>query len=101
MGTGGVAGAALRPAKWTGMEELGHCSVCTRTPLVGEGVTIVRRGEAESVVCDLCAAKPRAAVLGEPIRRDRVRSASGIANVARIYPEPVPQGLPARPAPVA
>lgn len=65
------------------MESL-TCSVCARTPLVGESVTIVCRDELDSSVCDLCAEKPRAAILGEPIRRERMRSAVGAARVTRL-----------------
>jgi hypothetical protein len=63
------------------MDEFDHCSVCARTPLVGEGITVLRRGESEAMVCDLCLAKPRAAALGERIRRDRVRTAAGAETV--------------------
>jgi hypothetical protein len=65
------------------MDEFDHCSVCARTPLVGEGITVLRRGTREATVCDLCLAKPRAAALGEQIRRDRVKSAAG-ADTVRI-----------------
>ncbi|MFN8159932.1 MAG: hypothetical protein U0R52_02650 [Solirubrobacterales bacterium] len=80
--------------KSVGMEEASRCSVCTRTPLVGETVTIVHDGSRESAVCDLCASKPRAASLGEPARRERVRSATGAANVRRIFPSPPSPALP-------
>jgi len=66
-----------------------HCAVCARTPLIGEGLTVVGRGQREDLVCDLCLAKPRAAALGEQLRRCRVKSAAGAANVKRIYPRPV------------
>ena len=65
------------------MDEFDTCSVCARTPLVGEGITVLRRGDREAMVCDLCLAKPRAAALGERIRRDRVRTAAG-ADTVRI-----------------
>ena len=71
------------------MEDFAHCSICTRTPLVGEGFTMVGSGRREQLVCDLCLAKPRAAALGEHLRRGRVKSAAGAANVQRIYPQPV------------
>ena len=72
------------------MEEFGRCAVCARTPLVGEGVIVHQgRGGEESSVCDLCLDKPRARSLGEPARRERVRSAAGEANVRRILPRPV------------
>ncbi len=71
------------------MEESEHCSVCSRTPLVGEGVTVRQMGRREAFVCDLCLGKPRAATLGDTVRRDRVRSAEGAANVARVFPTPV------------
>jgi hypothetical protein len=62
-------------------DEFVRCSVCSRTPLVGEGVTVLRRGRREAMVCDLCLAKPRAGALGEPVGRDRIRSAAGAATV--------------------
>ena len=71
------------------MEDFEHCSICARTPLVGEGFTVVGGGRREQLVCDLCLAKPRAAALGEQLRRGRVKSAAGAANVQRIYPQPV------------
>ena len=59
------------------MDEFEPCSVCARTPLVGEAVTVVgdRARDRESVVCDLCLERPRAANLGVPLRRERVRAA--------------------------
>jgi len=72
------------------MEDLEqHCAVCARMPLVGEGFTVVGGGRREELVCDLCLAKPRAAALGEQLRRGRVKRAAGAANVQRIYPRPV------------
>jgi hypothetical protein len=71
------------------MDELPCCEVCARTPLIGEGVTVVAGERGELIVCDLCLAKPRAAALGEQVRRDRVRSAAGAANVHRVFPRPV------------
>jgi hypothetical protein len=62
--------------------------------LVGEGVAVIPHRGGEAIVCDLCIAKPRAAALGEPVRRDRIRSAAGAANVQRVFPRPVvPQRL--------
>jgi hypothetical protein len=59
------------------VDEFEPCSVCARTPLVGEAVTVVgdRDRDRESVVCDLCLERPRAANLGVPLRRERVRAA--------------------------
>jgi hypothetical protein len=59
------------------VDEFEPCSVCARTPLVGEAVTVVgdRDRDRESVVCDLCMERPRAANLGVPLRRERVRAA--------------------------
>jgi hypothetical protein len=50
------------------------------------------KGQRESAVCDLCLERPRAAALGEPARRERVRSTAGAANVRR---HPVPAREPA------
>ena len=71
------------------MDELPHCEVCARTPLVGEGITVIANARGEVIVCDLCRAKPRAAALGDPIRRDRMRSTAGAANVHRVFPRPL------------
>jgi hypothetical protein len=71
------------------MEEFTRCSVCTRTPLVGEGITVMARGHRESIVCDLCRDRPRASTLGDPARRERVRTAAGALNVRRVWPSPV------------
>jgi hypothetical protein len=83
------------------MDEFERCAVCARMPLVGEGVTVYLGGSGEeSSVCDLCLEKPRVRAVGEPARRDRVRSAAGRANVQRIYPRPVgpqPDAAPATP----
>jgi hypothetical protein len=57
------------------VDEFERCSVCARTPLVGEAVTVVGDRDRESVVCDLCLERPRAANLGVPLRRERVRAA--------------------------
>ena len=78
------------PQKQKPMEDFEqHCAVCARTPLIGEEFTVVGGGGREDLVCDLCLAKPRAAALGERLRRSRVKSAAGAANVKRIYPQPV------------
>jgi hypothetical protein len=78
------------------MDQFTPCSICLRTPLVGEEVTIIRKGELESAVCDLCLERPRAA-LGEQLRRERVRSIEGAETVIRSWPTPAPGE---RPAPV-
>jgi hypothetical protein len=83
------------------MEEFTRCSVCDRTPLVGEGVTVRERGRREALVCDLCADNPRALALGEPVRRERIRSAAGAANVERVFPRPVVPVPEQPPAPVS
>jgi len=70
------------------MDEFTPCFVCDRLPLVGEPVDVMADGEREYLVCDNCAANPRATALGEVIRRDRIRSAEGAENVHRIYPHP-------------
>lgn len=83
------------------MEDFARCSVCARTPLVGETVTVKVLGRRESLVCDLCAENPRARALGEAARRERIRSAVGAATVERVYPRPVtpvPE-VPAAPVP--
>jgi hypothetical protein len=48
----------------------------------------MHKGQRESPVCDLCLERPRAAALGEPARRERVRSTAGAANVRRAWPMP-------------
>jgi hypothetical protein len=65
------------------MEEFTSCSVCSRTPLVGERITVLRCEGRELPVCDLCLQRPRAATLGEPARRERVRTIAGANNVRR------------------
>jgi hypothetical protein len=70
------------------MEEFTPCSICSRTPLVGEGVTVIDDGSRESPVCDLCLGRPRVRALGEPSRRERVRSSEGAATVTRAWPQP-------------
>jgi hypothetical protein len=79
------------------MDEFTPCSICLRTPLVGEEVTMMREGGRESTVCDLCLERPRARSLGEQLRRERVRSTEGAETVARSWPTPAHDG---RPAPV-
>ncbi len=70
------------------MDEFTRCGACSRTPLVGEEITVMRKGRRESAVCDLCLERPRAAALGEAIRRERVRSVAGAVNVRRVWPTP-------------
>jgi hypothetical protein len=79
----------------TPMEEFTRCTVCTRTPLVGEQTTVMSTGQRESPVCDLCLDRPRAETLGEAVRRERIRSTAGAANVRRAWPVPAPK--PAQP----
>jgi hypothetical protein len=79
------------------MDEFTPCSICLRTPLIGEEVTMMRKGERESAVCDLCIERPRAAALGEQLRRERVRSIEGAETVIRSWPTPARDR---RPAPV-
>jgi hypothetical protein len=50
-------------------------------------------GGRESAVCDLCLERPRVAALGEPLRRERVRSTEGATTVARVWPQPAAQPL--------
>jgi hypothetical protein len=70
------------------MDEFAACSVCARTPLIGERVAVMSRAEKAATVCDLCLLNPRAVSLGEQIRSERVRSAAGAANVRRAWPRP-------------
>ena len=77
------------------MDEFTPCTICLRTPLVGEEVTIMREGERESAVCDLCLQRPRVAALGEQQRRERVRSIAGAETVTRSWPTPARDGHPA------
>ncbi len=82
------------------MDEFSQCAICSRMPLVGEGVTVMQRGRREAIVCDPCIAKPRAAELGEPVRRERMKTVAGAETVQRIIPRPVPASRPLeRPAP--
>jgi hypothetical protein len=71
------------------MDEFSTCFVCGRHPLVGEETTVVTNGVRETPVCDLCLSNPRVAGLGEPARRERIRTAEGEATVRRLIPEPV------------
>ena len=77
------------------MDEFTPCTICLRTPLVGEEVTMMRKGERESAVCDLCLQRPRAVALGEQQRRERVRSIEGAETVIRGWPTPARDGHPA------
>ena len=78
------------------MDEFARCAVCLRTPLVGERVAVLGRGGRESAVCELCEECPRAAALGEALRRERVRSAAGAAAVRRLSPAAAPMAGAAR-----
>jgi hypothetical protein len=73
------------------MDEFTRCSVCTRTPLIGEQIAVIASGHRESAVCELCLERPRAGALGELVRRERIRSTAGAANVRRAWPVPTPQ----------
>jgi hypothetical protein len=73
------------------MDEFTRCSVCTRTPLIGEEIAVMTAGHRESPVCELCLGRPRADVLGELVRRERIQSSAGAASVRRIWPVPTPQ----------
>ena len=64
-----------RGGEGVSMDEFERCSVCARTPLVGEAVTVVGNRDREAMVCDLCLERPRAANLGVALRRERVRAA--------------------------
>jgi hypothetical protein len=81
------------------MDDFTRCAVCSRTLLIGERVTVVSGPQRESPVCELCLERPRAAELGEPQRRERIRSAAGTENVQRL--RPVPAEAPAPPEPAA
>jgi hypothetical protein len=70
------------------MEEFTPCSVCSRMPLVGEEVTVMRKGKTESLVCDPCLDRPRTAALGDAMRRERVKTAAGGSSVRRVWPQP-------------
>jgi hypothetical protein len=77
------------------MDEFTCCAVCSRTALIGEQVTVIVGEGRESPVCDLCLERPRASGLGEPLRRERIRSVAGGQSVQRIWP--VPAGAALRP----
>jgi hypothetical protein len=82
------------------VDEFTTCAACSRTPLVGERVTLMSDGSREAPVCELCSDRPRAAALGEPVRRERIRSAAGASNVRRLRQarevgRPTPAGVPA------
>ena len=76
------------------MDEFTRCSICLRTPLIGEQVTAMRRGEHESAVCDLCLERPRTTALGEQVGRERIRSVAGAATVVRSWPTPAREATP-------
>jgi hypothetical protein len=60
-----------------------QCSVCARTPLVGEWTTAHADGGGVVWLCELCESEPRrSARLGAPLRRARVRSTAA-SNVRR------------------
>jgi hypothetical protein len=80
-------GRPLAANRWV-MEEFTRCSVCCRTPLVGEEITLMRRGRREAAVCDLCLERPRTSALGDVMRRERVRTAAGASSVHRAWPAP-------------
>ena len=71
------------------MNEFTRCFICERHPLVGEEVTLHADGSRETPVCDLCQPNPRAAALGEPVGRERIRTLEGAATVRRLIPVPV------------
>ena len=71
------------------MNEFTNCFICGRHPLVGEEVTVFADGTRDTPVCDLCEPNPRAAALGEPAGRERIRSVEGAATVRRLIPVPV------------
>jgi hypothetical protein len=73
------------------MQEFTPCSVCGRTPVIGERVSVMSTGRRESPVCELCLERPRARALGNLVRTERVRSTAGAATVRR---EPVPAARP-------
>jgi hypothetical protein len=75
------------------MEEFTPCTACGRTPLVGEHVSVMASGRSEAAVCDLCLERPRALALGEALRRERIRSTAGAANVRREWPAPAVRPL--------
>ncbi len=70
------------------MDEFTCCAVCSRNPLIGEQVTVIAGEGRESPVCDLCLDRPRAFDLGDPLRRERIRSAAGAESVQRVWPVP-------------
>jgi hypothetical protein len=76
------------------MDEFTRCSVCTRTPLIGEEIAVMTAGLRESAVCELCLGRPRADVLASWRRRERIQHA-GAAGVRRIWPvRPAPRAEP-------
>lgn len=78
------------------MNEFTDCFICGRHPLVGEEVTLFADGNRETPVCDHCLPNPRAAGLGEPAGRERIRTVEGAATVRRLIPVPVAGRAPSR-----
>ena len=70
------------------MDEFEPCSICARTLLIGEGVTMLGDAARAASVCDLCLGRPRAAALGEPLRRERVHSRAGAETVSTVLLAP-------------
>lgn len=75
------------------MNEFTDCFICGRNPLVGEEVMVFADGGRETAVCDPCLSNPRAAAMGDPVDRERIRSTEGAATVRRLIPVPVPQRI--------
>jgi hypothetical protein len=63
--------------------ESSQCAACARNPLAGEQVTVYRNGAGDAYLCDQCVWSPACAALGEPIRRERVRTTAGALSVRR------------------
>jgi hypothetical protein len=84
------------PAERVYMDEFTTCFICERHPLVGEEVSLFADGSRETPVCDHCLPNPRAAALGEPVGRERIRTVEGAATVRRLIPVPVTPRAPAQ-----